>query len=513
MRRLCCSLICCGRRNDKSPVQPIIRLVPDEESPVQSPVQTPVISPVQPIIRLVPEEEEPKVKKLTLHQKVVEKAPRPPKAKPPKPLKPLKPGKVQKPTAPKKKVKPQKKTTSSSEATSSNEEYSLPSPPLHNYRTDFTPEISGVHLNSAEYSDIEVSETSLGSDSELNSAEHIDFEMEETSPGDGLLIHSPEELLNSTLEEMLMYSAGIAQKGMEHGKSSSNDTSEVLPFGWTKEDQKPSAAQVATYRAKGAQLQRWLEDPNEPNCYISPIMTTINDLLQAPSPRTFEVGSAGLDDPCDLMDGGEPESVGLITTGHHYRYTTISDRVTDPKVLEAFQREYANNSYAHICGPGLLVAHSIFRYDNFQWNEIGHAVYTIDRPIDTLKYIMFRHVINEETEPYILKVLYPRLGLRFKIQQFEPCQKIERGTPEYEELLGTKLGKAAAILLISSLPRGTRRIARAVIWNVGGKIMVRFEVESTTDEEIPGDPKEAPGEAPDDHSYASDNLYEESEGG
>jgi hypothetical protein len=504
------------------------------------------------------------VKKLTLLQKVVEKAPRPSKAKPLKPLKSLKPGKVQKPTAPKKKMKPQKKATSGSEANSSDEEYSLPSPPLHGYRTDVTPEIKGVHFTSSEYSDIEVSETSLGSDIELNSAEHSDIEMEETSPGDGLSVHFPEELLNSTLEEMLMHSAGIAQKSMEHGKSSSSDTSEVLPFGWMKEDKKPSAAQVATYRAKGAQLQRWLEDPNEPNCYISPIMTTIDDLLQAPSPRTFEVSSAGWDDPYDLMDGGEPESVGLTTTGHHYRYITISNRVTDPKVLRAFEREYASNSYAHICGPGLLVAHSFFRYDNFQWNEIGHAVYTIDRPINTLKYIMFRHVINEETKPYILKELYPRLGLRFKIQQFKPCQKIERGTPEYEELLGTKLGKAAAILLISSLPRGTRRIARAVIWNVGGKIMVRFEVESTTDEEIPGDPKEAseevpeeapdeapeeeePGgyppeedlpeerlsrrrlarrrptqrrltgkrlteELPDDYSYTSDNLYEESEG-
>ncbi|KAJ5187972.1 hypothetical protein N7472_006986 [Penicillium cf. griseofulvum] len=499
MRHFCCSLICCGRSDVKSPVQPIIRLVPDEE-------------------------EEPKVEKSTRPQKVVEKAPRSPKAKLLKPLKPLKPAKVQKPASPKKKVKPQKKATSGSEANSSDEEYSLPSPPLHGYRTGITPEMSGVDLNSAEYSDIEV---------------------EETSPGDGLSVYPPEVLLNSPLEQLLTYSTLTAQQGMELGKSSPSDSLEVLPLGpesgkepsyekpeipipgtessgassfyLTKKDNKLSTAKVAAYRAQGAQLQRWLEDPNEPNCDISPITTTINDLFNAPSPRNFELGRTNFGNPYNLMDGGEPESVGLVTTGDHYRYITISNPVTDPKVLEAIGREHASNSYAHTCGPGLLVAHSIFRYDNFLWNEIGRAVYTMDRPINTLKYIMFIHVINDETRPYIEEELYPRLGLCFDIQHLEPCQKIERGTPEYKELLGTKLGKAAAILLISSLPRGSRRIARAVIWNFCGKIMLRFEVESTTDEEIPGGPEEeAPEEAPEDspegYSYASGDSYEESEG-
>ncbi|KAJ5493804.1 hypothetical protein N7463_009891 [Penicillium fimorum] len=255
----------------------------------------------------------------------------------------------------------------------------------------------------------------------------------------------------------------------------------------------PDEATLAEYRRKGAQLIAWLEDPNEPNCNIAPATASLQDLLNAPPPDHFEVGDAHFTNPGDVMEGGEPETVGLIPLGSHYRRVAITNRVTNPVVLQEAGREQTSNGYNHLTGPGLLVAYAIFRYDNVQWNVAARAVYTIDRDMDTLKYIMFHHVVNEETQPYIFRILYPGRGLEFDMSDGAPCVKVERGTREFEELIGTKLGKAAAILLISSLPRGTRRIARAVVWNAVYKVQVRFEIESTNpDEQIPGDPVPRP---------------------
>ncbi|KAJ5826750.1 hypothetical protein N7447_003513 [Penicillium robsamsonii] len=248
----------------------------------------------------------------------------------------------------------------------------------------------------------------------------------------------------------------------------------------------PDEATVAAYRRKGAQLIAWLEHPNEPNCNIAPATASLQDLFNATPPDHFELGNTHFTDPGDVMVGGEPETVGLIPFGSHYRRVAISNKVTDPVVLAEIGRDHASNGYSQLIGPGLLIAYAIFRYDNIQWNVAARAVYMIDHDMETLKYIMFHHVVNEETQPYILRILYPERGLEFDQMDGGPCVKVERGTREFEELIGTKLGKAAAILLISSLPRGTRRIARAVIWNSAYKVQVRFEIESTNpDEEIP----------------------------
>ncbi|KAF9251974.1 hypothetical protein CBS147333_5331 [Penicillium roqueforti] len=160
--------------------------------------------------------------------------------------------------------------------------------------------------------------------------------------------------------------------------------------------EKPSTTTINRYREKGAQLQAWLEDPNEPDCNISPATATLDDLMNAPPPDVFELGESYHRDLGDLMDGGEPESTGLPTGGN--------SEIQLPKS----------------------------EYDNIQWNEFAKAVYEYDHPMSTL-----------------------RLGRDFEAAMHESCMKVERGTAEYEELLGTKLGKAAAILLISSLPRET----------------------------------------------------------
>ncbi|KAJ5181738.1 hypothetical protein N7449_011885 [Penicillium cf. viridicatum] len=247
---------------------------------------------------------------------------------------------------------------------------------------------------------------------------------------------------------------------------------------------KPTEEELATYRRKGAQLVAWLEDPNEPNCNIAQATITLDDLLiNAPEEDRFQVGQTYFQNLGELLEGGEPESMGLTTEDNRYRFTSLSSRVKDPAILERFGVERMSNSFAHIIGPGIIFATSIFRHDCVQWNEIARALYVRDHLITTLRHIMYSTVVNDETASYIRRIAYPRYDLSFDTAASEPCLIIERGTREYEELLGTKLGKATAIFLISSLPRGTIRIARAAIWNCCHRVELRFEFEP-----IPGNP-------------------------
>ncbi|KAJ9488012.1 hypothetical protein VN97_g5293 [Penicillium thymicola] len=240
----------------------------------------------------------------------------------------------------------------------------------------------------------------------------------------------------------------------------------------------PKEEELATYRRKGAQLIAWLEDANEPNCDIAQATLTLDDLLNNfPEETRFRVRESNFKNLGDLFEGGEPESMGLNTEEKRYRKSMVISPVIDQAILDSFGLANMSNSFEHVVGPGVLAATGIFRHDCIQWNEVARAVYEWDHPITTLRHIKYDTVVNSETAPYIRRVAYPRHYRNFHAARTEPCLKIERGTREYEELLGTKLGKAAAILLISSLPRGTVRIARAVTWNNRSSVDLRFEIE------------------------------------
>lgn len=245
---------------------------------------------------------------------------------------------------------------------------------------------------------------------------------------------------------------------------------------------KPTEEELATYRRKGAQLVAWLEDPNEPGCNIAQATITLEDMLNnLPEAYRYHVRQSYFQNVDNYLVGGDPESIGLTTDGNRYRFTFLVNRVNDPDILARYGTDNVSNRFEHIIGPGIIFATSIFRHDSIQWNEIARALYVMDHPITTLRHIMYDTIVNSETAPYVRRIAYPRYNRSFTHSEYEPCLIIERGTREYEELLGTKLGKATAIFLISSLPRGTIRIARAVIWNVHQKIQLIFQFELIPD--------------------------------
>jgi hypothetical protein len=97
---------------------------------------------------------------------------------------------------------------------------------------------------------------------------------------------------------------------------------------------------------------------------------------------------------------------------------------------------------------------------------------------------MFTNVINDELASYIEEVLYPRKGTSWSEAGEVPCKKFLHGSIEYQELLGTELGKGVAALILAAFTRGTVRITQIVVWYYNGSAQIRFEIEPNAPDPI-----------------------------
>ncbi|KAJ6099153.1 hypothetical protein N7467_000688 [Penicillium canescens] len=239
---------------------------------------------------------------------------------------------------------------------------------------------------------------------------------------------------------------------------------------------KPTKEKIAKYRELGANFQAWIDDPNKPDCPIGRSWLTLDELENDPTNykeiwhKEYDMTA---DNPVELQ-GGDASSTNIPRGEDQYRYTSLRRfhvYVDQPK------KENAWSSHEHLIGRGIIIGKSIWRKGGQHWNVIAQALYTNDYRIDTLRHVMFTNVINDELAPYIEEVLYPRKGTLWSEAGEVPCKKILHGSVEYQELLGTKLGKGVAALILAAFTRGTVRITQIVVWSYNGSAQIRFEIE------------------------------------
>ncbi|KAJ6189187.1 hypothetical protein N7519_004095 [Penicillium mononematosum] len=231
----------------------------------------------------------------------------------------------------------------------------------------------------------------------------------------------------------------------------------------------PTVKDVTRYRNKGAQYQAWIDDPEEPGCRIQPAMLTIEEMTDRAQPMPWTIDESYYAVEPVALEGGDVESMNIARGGPRYRYTYLR-REPGPNTPEV-------NEYEHRVARGVLVAERIYREDGPHWNEVARAQYLLDFNLKTLRHVIFTDIGNEETGPYIRHELYPRFGVRWSQAEEVGCMVFRHGSAEYQELLGTKLGKAVACLVLSSFPRGTMQITRIVTWCDSTAPQMRFEIE------------------------------------
>lgn len=231
----------------------------------------------------------------------------------------------------------------------------------------------------------------------------------------------------------------------------------------------PTVKDVTRYRNIGAQYQAWIDDSQAPGCRIQPATLTIEEMTDEAQPMPWAVDESYFTVEPLALEGGDIESINIARGGPRWRYTHLR-RDPGPNTLEA-------NEFEHRVARGVLIAERIYREDGPHWNEVARAQYLLDFNLKTLRHVIFTDIGNEETAPYICHELYPRLGVIWSQAQNVECMVFKHGSAEYQELLGTKLGKATACLILSSFPRGTMKITHIVTWCNSTAPQMRFEIE------------------------------------
>ncbi|KAJ5701348.1 hypothetical protein N7488_008896 [Penicillium malachiteum] len=211
-----------------------------------------------------------------------------------------------------------------------------------------------------------------------------------------------------------------------------------------------------TLQARGERYQKWMDGPDTGEMGVCPFQ-----------PTTADISLTQLGDPNDLGDCEEAM----------WHEVELLDQLRLPKqdvIKEYFDSRSDDRVtfWQGLIGEGILVIESAFREHGPFMSEISQRAYEKHYDINTLKHVMVLNIVNTDTQHLIMYTL----GLR---NQWYPRKCYEYGTPEYQALIGTEIGRIVAGLVLSAFPRGTARISRVFTSNVTGVAQMRLDIERT----------------------------------
>lgn len=232
------------------------------------------------------------------------------------------------------------------------------------------------------------------------------------------------------------------------------------------EDITPTAPQTTVqtinfseFQERGARIRRWIEDPQEPNCHITKSTLTWQQIE--------EMGYSFRQQDTTGLGDIDPNEVNITIPGNLSRFHACSD-----DDLTCMWDGYT--------AEGAIAISTIHREQGCsvpQISQVTQAIYTRYHAIDGLRYVFVRTVVNEETFAFVQRQLYTEAhGLQWP--NWGP-QAWDIGTPQYDALLGTRIGKVVAYLVLGAFDRGTRRIKQIYTWPSmsGYAVNFRFGIE------------------------------------
>lgn len=156
----------------------------------------------------------------------------------------------------------------------------------------------------------------------------------------------------------------------------------------------------------------------------------------------------------------------------------VPDRAQAGGASRLFTANFGHSLWSGLTASNVLILENIER-DSSQTSqprtsEISLAIYRRYFPIEDLKYIFVTTVLNHQTDTYVRQCLYNHTPL----SQHSQPGIWEYGTQEYEELLGTRIGRTVGYIMLGGFARGSRRITRILTWTNGYSLDLRFDVES-----------------------------------
>ena len=237
----------------------------------------------------------------------------------------------------------------------------------------------------------------------------------------------------------------------------------------------PQKAEVDEYQTTGAQYEGWMANTNRsgPECSVSQSTQTVAALIEAnpPDEPLFNVwDSSFVVPPVEIRESLKSTDLPKNPRSKDYRHSS----------LQRNAKLYNVSSYDHCIVKGAIIASSIFRMDwGPRWSDIALALYKQDAAIDTLRYVFMIEVENDETLPLVRKVLYRNNDLPSPENRTTTptIHAWNMNTPEFQQILGTQLGRAVACLVLGAWPIGTHQITRIHTWFLRGDLHMRFDIE------------------------------------
>ncbi|KAJ5110076.1 hypothetical protein N7532_002721 [Penicillium argentinense] len=228
----------------------------------------------------------------------------------------------------------------------------------------------------------------------------------------------------------------------------------------------PEQGKYGSLQVSGALCRRWLADPDYEGCYI---ITSPQDLSYLQSnPRL----RAQMEPKIHNIHGELHQQVVELGLPNEFDAPVEKGK----SVYRNYTIRHGSLTWVGTIGPGIVVLAEIQRSSHPMWNapyisQITQALYAQCYDLAGLRHIIITNIQEDETsaliEDHIL--LWPDKG----------PYTWEIGTPEYDALLGTRLGKVAAYVLLGALPRGTRRISQITLWGCDAPgADMRFDIEA-----------------------------------
>lgn len=225
-----------------------------------------------------------------------------------------------------------------------------------------------------------------------------------------------------------------------------------------------SGYRYGSLQQSGRQRRIWIQNPNDPSCPIQPSYLTIRDLsaeydIEIPPPMRLPVSLS-----YQAAQLGLPQSSQrtwyIMENDFEWQGSACQTMIT----LDNIRRE-SDSDAPYISDISLALFRSCFSLRN-------------------LRYIFVTSIVERQTSEFVISHLYRVHGIRWPNARhdvnFAEIVTWEYGTPEYDALLGTRIAKIIAYIILGGFQRGSVRIARIVTWPgwmAGTRLNMRFDIE------------------------------------
>ncbi|OQD73931.1 hypothetical protein PENDEC_c013G00987 [Penicillium decumbens] len=228
------------------------------------------------------------------------------------------------------------------------------------------------------------------------------------------------------------------------------------------------------FQETGVKCQRWIDNHWARRCPILKSNLTFSDLQTGGwqiKPNDTDMIEEVL---MDAIEQGLPNEKDHVAREKNYHGYHLSKPMTTAPGEERKEDKWMGRT-----GPGVIFLEDIqriYQSPNPPISEISKAVYQVDNAIETLKHVYVVNVLNCETRPFVIKELYhPEHRLSWPSTV---TAEWVYDTPEYQGILGTRIGKTVAYLVLNAFDKGTHRISKIVtIPGEWGRLHLRFDIE------------------------------------